>query len=219
MKTIKHILAAYSKWVWAILAPLGAWGVFIAAAIDEAFFGLPIDAIVAAYVYSHPQQFFVYVVLASAGSAVGGILLYVIGYTGGEVLLRKRLSPQRFDKIHASFEKHQFLALMFPAMLPPPFPFKIIVLAAAVFEMSLTRFLLAIFAGRFFRFAIVGILTLRFGPQFVGWMGRVFANHFRWVLIAAGAGLVVWLIWRRQNRAGKKLNSDDNPQELRSEQN
>jgi membrane protein YqaA with SNARE-associated domain len=198
LHTLKHILSAYSKWLWGVLAPLGVWGVFIAAAIDEAFFGLPIDAIVVGYVYSNPNRFLIYVTLASAGSALGGIVLYVIGYTGGEVVLRKRVSPQRFEKVHASFEKHEFLALMFPAMLPPPFPFKIVVLAAAVFEMSLARFLLAIFAGRFVRFFILGFLTLRFGPQFVGWIVHVVANHFRWVLLAAGAGVLVWLILRRR---------------------
>ncbi len=208
MKSIKHILGAYSKWIWGVLAPLGAWGVFLAAAIDEAFIGLPIDAIVAAYVYRNPQGFLIYVLFASVGSALGGILIYVIGYTGGEVLLRKRLSPERFAKIHASFEKHEFLALMLPAMLPPPFPFKAIALAAAVFEMSLARFLLAIFAGRFFRFAIIGFLTLRFGPHFVGWIGHLFAHHFKWVLLVAVAGLLIWLFWRRKRRTARNTGND-----------
>ena len=208
MKTIKHILAAYSKWMWGILAPLGAWGVFLAAAIDEAFIGLPVDAIVAAYIYSNPRGFLIYVLFASVGSALGGILIYVIGYTGGEVLLRKRLSPERFTKIHASFEKHEFLALMLPAMLPPPFPFKAIALAAAVFEMSLARFLLAIFAGRFFRFVIIGFLTIRFGPHFVGWIGHLFAHHFKWVLLVVAAGLLFWLFWRRKRQAARNTAND-----------
>jgi membrane protein YqaA with SNARE-associated domain len=201
LKTVKHIFSAYSKWIWGLLAPLGAWGVFFAAAIDEAFLGLPIDAIVAAYIYRNPHGFWIYILLASVGSALGGIIIYVIGYTGGEVLLRKRLSPPRFAKIHASFEKHEFLALMFPAMLPPPFPFKAIMLAAAVFEMSLARFLLAIFAGRLLRFILVGFLTLRFGPQIVSLLMRVFAHHFKWVLIAAAAGLFIWLLWRKKRAA------------------
>jgi len=200
LKTLKHILGAYSKWIWRVLAPLGAWGVFIAAAIDEAFFGLPIDAIVASYVYADPKRLLLYVFVASAGSALGGIVVYVVGYTGGEMLLRKRLSPERFTRIHASFEKHEFLALMFPAMIPPPFPFKAVMLAAAGFEMSLVRFMLAIFAGRFFRFAILGFLTVRFGPHFVGWIGHVFAYHFRWVLLVIAAGLMVWLIVRRRGQ-------------------
>lgn len=201
--------------MWGILAPLGAWGVFLAAAIDEAFIGLPIDAIVAAYVYRDRHSFLIYVLAASVGSALGGIVIYVIGYMGGEVLLRKRLSPERFAKIHASFEKHEFLALMFPAMLPPPFPFKAIVLAAAVFEMSIARFLLAIFAGRLLRFTIIGYLTLRFGPHFVGLIVHVFAYRFKWVLLAVAAGLVLWLLWRRKKRAARSLVDKSGAQQTR----
>ncbi|PYX32165.1 MAG: TVP38/TMEM64 family protein [Acidobacteria bacterium] len=198
MHTIKHIISAYGKWVWGLLAPLGVWGVFAISAVDAAFMGLPMDAIVASYIYKDPHRFFLYVLLAAAGSALGSVVIYVIGYTGGEVLLRKRLSPARFQKIHASFERHEFLALMLPAMLPPPTPFKAVVLAAAAFEMSFSRFLLAIFAGRFFRFLILGYLTLRLGPQVVEIGGGVIAHHFKWVLIGVGAVAMVWLVWRRQ---------------------
>ena len=45
---------------------------------------------------------------------------------------------------------------MFPAMLPPPTPFKLFVLAAAVSEMSFVHFLLAIFCGRVVRFLTSG---------------------------------------------------------------
>jgi membrane protein YqaA with SNARE-associated domain len=199
LNTIKHIVSAYGKWIWAVLAPLGVWGVFAIAAVDAAFMGLPMDPIVAGYIYKDPNGFLLYVLLASSGSAIGSIVLYVIGYTGGEVLLRKRLSPERFQKIHASFEKHQFWALMFPAMLPPPTPFKAVVLAAAAFEMSFVRFFLAIFAGRFVRFLLLGILTLKFGPKVVEVGGQVVAHHFKWVLIALAVG---FLLWRRQ--AAKK---------------
>jgi membrane protein YqaA with SNARE-associated domain len=202
LHTIKHIISAYGKWIWGVLAPLGAWGVFAIAAVDAAFMGLPMDPIVAGYIYKDPHGFLLYVLLAASGSAAGSIVLYVIGYTGGEVLLRKRLSAARFQKIHASFEKHEFWALMFPAMLPPPTPFKAVVLAAAAFEMSFWRFLLAIFAGRFFRFLILGFLTLRFGPEVVEIGGRIVVHDLKWVLLALAAGGLLWLIWRRQ--AGKK---------------
>lgn len=171
--------------------------------------GLPMDPIVASYIYQDPHRFLFYVLLAASGSAVGSIVLYVIGYTGGEVLLRKRLSPARFEKIHSSFERHEFLALMFPAMLPPPTPFKAVVLAAAAFEMSFWRFLLAIFAGRFFRFLILGFLTLRFGPQVVELGGKIVAHRFKWVLLALVVGGLVLLIWRRQRV--KKIDASQKP--------
>jgi len=183
------------------------------AAVDGSFMGLPLDAIFVGYVYHDRSRFLIYVLLASAGSAMGSIVLYVIGYTGGEVLLRKRLSAERFEKIHASFDRHEFWALMFPAMLPPPTPFKIVVLAAAAFEMNFAHFLLAIFAGRFVRFLIEALLTLWVGPQVVMLTGSLIAHHFVWILVGVGVTLVVWLIWRRakRGRAARGLDGRGRP--------
>ena len=178
------------------------------AVVDGSFMGMPLDAIFVGYVYNDRSRFLMYVLLASAGSALGSIVLYVIGYTGGEMLLRKRLSAVRFEKIHESFDRHEFWALMFPAMLPPPAPFKIVVLAAAAFEMNFAHFLLAIFAGRFVRFLIEAVLTLWFGPQIVTLTGNLFAHHFGWILAGVGAVVASWLVWRRSKRGRAALGLD-----------
>lgn len=178
--------------------------------------GLPLDAVVAGYVYNDRARFLFYVLLASAGSAAGSSVIYLIGYLGGETLLRRRIPPMRYEKIHASFEHHEFWALMFPAMLPPPFPFKLFVLAAAGFEMRLGRFLLAIFAGRFVRFFVLAVLTIEFGPQFVSFMGGMFRKHLPWVLAGVAVALFIWLVWlRRKRRLGRRISANKNA-ELRS---
>jgi membrane protein YqaA with SNARE-associated domain len=201
LKTIKHILSRYTAFLWAILAPLGAWGVFVISFMDAAAVGLPMDLVVASYVYKKPSLFLLYVVMGAAGSAVGSSVLYWIGYEGGEKVLRKRISAERFEKIHGSFERHEFWALMFPAMLPPPTPFKLFVLAAAVFEMNFWHFLLAIFSGRFVRFLLLSLLTIKFGPQFVEWSGHFFGQHIFWVLGGVLEILVIWLVvWRVKNK-------------------
>ncbi len=203
LNTIKHIFSKYTAFLWTLLAPLGPWGVFAIAAIDAAFMGLPMDVVVAGYVYKKPSLFPLYIAMAAAGSALGSLVLYFIGYESGEKLLRKKLSPERFARIHTSFDRHEFWALMFPAMLPPPTPFKLFVLAAAVFEMNLWHFLLAIFSGRCLRFLVLSLLTIKFGPQFVNVSSEIFREHFHWVLAGAGAVLALWLAlrWRRKRHA------------------
>jgi membrane protein YqaA with SNARE-associated domain len=194
LNTIKHVFLRYTAFLWGLLKPLGAWGFFVIAALDGAALGLPMDPIVATYVYQNRSRFLLYVLMASVGSALGSIVIYGIGYLGGEELLRKRISPQHFEKFHRAFEKHPFWSLMFPAMLPPPTPFKLFALAAAVSEMQFTHFLLAIFAGRFVRFLTLSILTLVFGPQFVHISGAVFREHWPWALGAVAVGLATWLV-------------------------
>jgi membrane protein YqaA with SNARE-associated domain len=219
LNKLKHFVRAYGEWIKHVLAPLGPWGMLAFAAVDGSFLGMPLDPIFVGYVYHDRSRFLMYVLLASAGSALGSVVLYVIGYTGGEVLLRKRLSAERFEKIHASFEHHKFWELMFPAMLPPPAPFKIFVLAAAAFEMNFAHFLLAIFAGRFVRFLMEALLTIWFGPRVVTLAGGLFAHRFVWILAGLGALVVGWLFWRRaQRRSAGNKNAAGKDSALRSEE-
>ena len=176
--------------------------------------GLPLDAIFIGYVYNDRPRFLLYVLLAAAGSAAGSIVLYIIGYMGGEVLLRKRLSPARFEKIHASFEHHEFWALMFPAMLPPPTPFKVVVLAAAAFEMNFAHFLFAIFAGRFLRFLIEALLTIWLGPQVVVLAGNLFAHHFVAILVGIAVLVAAIVFWKRAKRDIDRRRTDTSPSTL-----
>ncbi len=210
MRTIQHILAKYTAFLWAILQPLGSWGVFAIAALDGAAVGLPMDVVVGGYVAQNHSRLLLYVLMAAAGSSLGSLVIYAIGYTGGEELLRKRVSAQRFEKLHSAFEKHPFWSLMFPAMLPPPTPFKIFALGAAVAEMSISHFILAIFLGRTVRFLVLGIMVVKFGPGIVHTVRIFFSHHFHWLLIAVLVGLVVWLFWRRHRRAKAQAIGESN---------
>ena len=196
MKALKHILTRYTLFMWGLLKPLGVWGVFAGAAFDGGAWGFPIDFMVGGFVAENHARWILYVTMASAGSALGSLVVYAIGYAGGEELLRKRVSPARFEKLHAAFEEHPFWSLMFPAMLPPPTPFKAFALAAAVAEMSITHFLLAIFAGRMIRFSALAILVIKFGPDIVRTVPAFFSHHFHWILIAVVIALGAWLLLR-----------------------
>jgi membrane protein YqaA with SNARE-associated domain len=177
------------------------WGVFVIAFADSALLGMPVDFIVATYVYQDRRRMLLYVAIAALGSALGSIPLYIIGYLGGETVLRKRISEERFLKIHRSFEQHQFWALMFPGMLPPPVPFKIFVLGAAVFEMRFRDFLIAVFAGRFVRFLVLSIFVLYFGPEIIGLFGGAFKRHWVWVLVSfIAAAFCVWIVLRKRKK-------------------
>ena len=191
--------------------PLGPWGVLAIAVIDSSFFGMPLDAVVAAYVYSQPRLVWLYILVASVGSAVGSLVIYAIGYKGGEALLERRMPKARFEKIKASFDNHEFLALMVPALLPPPTPFKLIVLSAAAFEMSVRRFLLAIFLGRVVRFSILSVLVLVFGPRVVDIFSSLVRQHLLATLLVIAAIVAAGILWmklRRPRQNGKAVTAN-----------
>ena len=171
----------------AALKALGAWGVLLIAMLDAAAFGIPMDPLIAGFVYSSPPKALLYCLAASAGSALGSLLPYLLGRAGGELFLLKRINEARLKRIRDRFEKQEFLALMIPATLPPPTPFKLFVFSAGVFEMKTVQFLLAVFLGRMVRFGILSILTIVFGPEIVSMIKRLVHHH---PSIAVALGIV-----------------------------
>jgi membrane protein YqaA with SNARE-associated domain len=181
----------------AALKTLGAWGVLILAVIDSGAIPMPLDAVVAGYVFSNPGHAWLYVIAGAAGSALGCLLPYYLGRAGGELFLLKRIDEQKLIRIRDRFERQEFLALAVPATLPPPTPFKLFVFSAGVFEMRLPWFLAAIISGRLLRFAVLAVLTVRFGPQIITLAKNLFRTHPS-LLVLAGIGMLamIYILFR-----------------------
>lgn len=194
---LKKLLIKWTHYLMAVLGPLGAWGILGFAAIDAAIFGMPIDAIVCGYAYAKPARLVLYALAAATGAAAGSLVVYAIGYKGGEALLRKRMGDERYNRITAKFEEREFAVLTIVSMLPPPTPFKLFVLCAGMAEMKPFRFVLSIFTGRFVRFIIEGILVIRYGPHVIALLAEMFRHH-RMSVIAGIIGLAIvgWWVWR-----------------------
>ncbi len=185
------------------LTKLGFWGVGLIALLDSSTIPVPMDAILAVYVWNHKSDFWLYCLLAAVGSAIGGLLPYGLGRAGGELFLLKRINRERFESLRTRFERQEFLAVMIPSMLPPPAPWKMFVFAAGVFEMRILPFMLAVVAGRMVRWLILSMLVLKLGPG----AADLVAHHAIWlvavVLLVGLAGFVWW--WMKKKRAGQLL--------------
>lgn len=179
------------------LKALGSWGLLIMAILDSAAVPMPLDAMVAGYVYTNHYRAWLYCLAAALGSAFGSLLPYALGRAGGELFLLKRIDETRLQRIRDRFEKQEFLALMLPAILPPPTPFKLLVFSSGVFEMKVVNFLLAITLGRLIRFGILSVLTIRFGPQIVSEVRGLVKNHLGLTLAAlAIIAVIIYVVFR-----------------------
>ncbi|MGC9199586.1 MAG: YqaA family protein [Acidobacteriaceae bacterium] len=182
-----------------ILKPLGVWGVGGLALIDSALFPIPVsmDAVIIGYVAANHRLFLVYSLIAAVASTIGSLVPFLIGRAGGEFFLLKRINRQRYENIRDRFERQEFLAIMIPAMLPPPTPLKLFEFSAGVFEMKPMLFLLAIFCGKFIQFLACSLLTLWFGPTLVRSLRDLGRNHHDIVVgiaAAAVAGLIFYVV-------------------------
>jgi membrane protein YqaA with SNARE-associated domain len=205
VKTLKHLYERYSNAILHLLQPLGLFGVFAMAFVDSAAFGMPLDAMVGTYIWVARDEYLrvaTVIFMAASGSALGSTVLYLIGKKGGEALLHSRMTQDRAARMEAWFERHEFLALMFPSMLPPPAPFKLFVISAAVFQMHYVKFLFSIFVGRAVRFLILAVLIIRFGPKVSSILSSLFHRHLGLSLAILGGGIVLLLIFflRRKRR-------------------
>jgi membrane protein YqaA with SNARE-associated domain len=179
----------------AALKPLGVWGIGGLAIIDSTSIPMPIDALLIDYVAHDHARFLLYCFMAALGSAIGSLLPYYLGRAGGELFLLKRINRERYEKLRDRFEKQEFLAIMVPAMMPPPMPVKLFEFAAGVFEMKPVWFFSAIFVGKFVRFLIWAIITITYGPTILHTITRALHRHLGYVLGASGIVIVLLLVY------------------------
>ena len=86
------------------------------------------------------------------------------------------------------------------SILPPPFPFTTVLMAAGVMQYPRKRFLYALTAGRAVRFFAVAYLSSLYGQQMIGFFSRYY-RPVMYALIAlavtAGVGALVYFKWYR----------------------
>lgn len=197
---VVRIVAFWNLALLPALAKLGFWGAGAIALLDSSSIPVPMDAYLAVAVWHDKSRFLLYILLAAAGSALGGLLPYALGRAGGELFLLKRINRERFESLRARFERQEFLAVMIPSMMPPPAPWKLFIFASGVFEMRIVLFLLAVFVGRLVRWLILALLVLKLGPG----ASEIIAHHALSAILLVGAlaivGFGVW--WFRKRRAG-----------------
>ncbi|HUZ95186.1 MAG TPA: VTT domain-containing protein [Edaphobacter sp.] len=215
-----HPIALFHKLNTALLVlmkPLGAWGLGALAIVDTSSIPVPIDALVIDYVAHDHGKLLIYCLMAAGGSAIGSLLPYYFGRAGGELFLLKRINRQRYEALRDKFERQEFLAIMIPAMMPPPMPVKVIEFAAGVFEMKPLLYFGAVFAGKFVRFGLEGLITILYGPAILNTIGRAFHEHLEYVLGVVGVlvGLLVVYIVRKlfSKRRGTQFPAEDRPAE------
>ena len=105
-----------------------------------------------------------YAALATMGSLAGSVLLYFIARKGEEAAFHKKAGSQA-PQIRDWMERNGFVTLTIAALLPPPTPFKLFVLAAGALGMPFRGFLAAMSIARTVRFFAEGYLAVRYGAQ------------------------------------------------------
>jgi membrane protein YqaA with SNARE-associated domain len=190
----------FTKWLRRIseyLVTFGPFGLFAVALLDSTFVPLPssADALMLLLSTSQPRWMVFYVFIATAGSAIGCWILYLISRRAGSRALN-RFSEARQKRVKELIDRYDMLSVLVATLLPPPFPFKLFVISAGVFRFSLLRFMIAIVAGRAFRFLLEGYFAVRYGAE----AKAILAKYYPWIGLAVAVAVVLFVIFRKALR-------------------
>ena len=196
-------MQSFIKWVYGVALSLGGPGLFVVAFLDSSFISLPQinDLLVVLMVVRNKALMPYYAFMATAGSVAGCYVLYVIAERGGEAFLAKRLKRGHIDRALALYRTRGVLALMIPAVLPPPAPFKLFVLLAGVAEVRPIAFITSIAVARGARYLLIGAVSVWYGDFAL----EVLREHGRETALGVALFLVVaafaWWLLKRSSRA------------------
>jgi len=180
-------LSGWKQKIVAFATGLGAPGLFLISFLDSSVLTFPVinDLLLIELCIQRPARMPLYASMAALGSVLGCVLLFFIAEKGGEALFHKH-AGKRAQAIHNWVVHNGFAGMLVAALLPPPTPFKIFVVAAGVFEVPLLSFISAITLARLIRYFGIGYLAIRYGANALPYL----AGH-KWQVTAVAIGLVV----------------------------
>ena len=143
------------------------WALFCIAFAESSFFPVPPDVLLIPMVIVDRKKWFQTALICSAGSVLGALLGYFIGYQLYELIGQKIVDLYNLqgavDIVSVKYQEHAFLAVFTAAFTP--IPFKVFTIVAGLVKISIISLIVASAAGRSARFFIVAGLIRIFGEK------------------------------------------------------
>jgi membrane protein YqaA with SNARE-associated domain len=189
-------------WIYGFAAAIGGPGLFAIAFLDSSFASLPQlnDILVVLMVTQNTAWMPYYAAMATLGSVAGCYTIYSLARKGGDTFLRKRLRAGAAERALGAYRRHGLLALIVPALLPPPAPFKLFVLMAGVAAVPPAKFVAAVALARGARYTGLGLLAIWYGDAALELMrtrGREVALGLVGLIVVTAVGW--WWFSRRRS--------------------
>lgn len=199
-------MSSFLRPFFVFLLHLGYFGPVVMGILDSSFLFLPFgnDLLVVVLVSRRHQGLPWYVLAAACGSTLGAMLLALVARKVGEEGMRKMAGPKRFKKMESRVKNHGGLVILLATLVPPPFPYTMVIASAAALKYPYLRLMGFNLLGRAIRFTILGLLAIEFGRMVI----RV-ANspEFKWsmttlvALCLVGSAYSIWH-WVAHTRSG-----------------
>ena len=177
MRKIFEYLRRLKAWVESYAEkPHAAWALFIIAFTESSFFPIPPDVLLIAMAVSVPAKALRYALICSAGSVLGGVFGYFIGWAFfeaiGQPILQFYGAMGHYAEVQHLYNEHAFWAILAAGFTP--IPYKVFTIAAGTFEVSIWTLIGASIIGRSARFFFVAGLFYFFGAPIKKFIDKYF---------------------------------------------
>ena len=169
-------------------SPYAVWALFFIAVAESSFFPIPPDLLLIALVLSDPDRGLWLAFVTTAGSVVGGVIGYFIGFWGGRPLLTRFVAEKRVSQANRLFDRYGGWGVGIAGFTP--IPYKVFTIASGAFALKLPVFVGASIAGRGGRFLLVAGTIQLFGRQMVEFIDLYFNIGSLLVLVVVVATFV-----------------------------
>ena len=147
-------------------------GIVVLAALDSSmvfFLPLGIDFVVIIMTARSPELFWLYSLLATAGSLAGAGFTFWIGRKVGEHGLARLIRPSRLEGVRKRVSQSAAISVAALAIIPPPFPYTAFLVTSGAFRVDAWNFFLALAGVRLLRFGAEGGLAAHYGRGIISW--------------------------------------------------
>jgi membrane protein YqaA with SNARE-associated domain len=191
---LEHVLALYGG------------GLFVLSFLDSSFIPFPgiNDLALIVLASQHPARGPFYALLSTLGSLLGCYVMYGIARGGGK-LASGRPATNKGNRARLWLERNDFVAMLVAALLPPPAPLKIFVLAAGALRMNALRFGAALVVGRSLRFAVEAWLGARYGAEAEAYLRK----NLTWASLVTILVVIVLTIFSRWRKGRRVAGPED----------
>src|SRR6478752_4981179 len=112
--------------------------------LDSSLLFLPFgnDLLIVILVSRHHQGLLLYVLAAACGSTLGVFFLALLAGRVGEEGIRKLAGEKRFTTMKAKFQNGGGFAIFLSTLVPPPFPFTMVIASGAALQYPRQRLLI-----------------------------------------------------------------------------
>lgn len=186
---VKLITAAT---IWTTLRRWGGPGLLLIGVVDSSFIPTlgSLDIFNAVLAARHRDLWWYYAMMSTAGSVAGAYLMYRLASGAGTGWLQKRMGAARVARVDRMLEKYGVAAVVIAVIAPPPFPSSPFFVAAGALKFPLRKYLIAVIAGRAFRYSLVAWIASHYSRGII----RVLRHPQQYAPVTIGITLAVVLV-------------------------